>query len=463
MARQDSYKAPWEHTFRRVATPIEDFVHKETASGLLLIIATAIALFLANGPFYHEYHAFFESKIGFSINGHVMEHTLHHWINDGLMALFFFVVGLEIKREALIGELSSPKKAALPMLAALGGMVVPALFYYVINDNMAGGYLKGWGVPMATDIAFAVGVLVLLGDRIPKSLLAFLMALAIVDDLGAVMVIAIFYTDTINFELLMYAGACFGVLMIFNLAGVRSMLPHFLVGLLMWLFMLDSGVHATIAGVAGALTVPGRPKYSTRNFSRYVRGLLDKFDAHQTEASTMNSSDEQRYVVQKLAVAANSVESPIRLWEQRMHVLVAFFIIPFFALANAGVEIEMASIGDALTHPVALGVMVGLIVGKTLGIAGITVIAAKLGIGQLPVGVKGRDMIGIGLLGGIGFTMSIFITELAFKPNAASGINEMLSQELINYSKIGILFASILAAVLGLAWLALVKKRPARE
>jgi len=439
--------APLEKVFDKIVSPFEQFIHDETASGLLLMACAVIALIVANTALVNSYEHLLHTTVGFSFGEARLEKTLHHWINDGLMALFFFVVGLEIKREILVGELSDIRAASLPIAAAIGGMVVPALFYVAMNLG-EGGNLSGWGIPMATDIAFAVGVMVLLGSRVPKTLLTFLVALAIVDDLGAVTVIALFYTETIALDALGIAALLFGVLILLNLAGVRHPAPYFIIGMLMWLAMLKSGVHATLAGVLTALTIPARPKYEPKSFGALVRKLMHKFDNSYRPGESIMRNDEQRAILQTLENGVHLVETPLQRLEHSMHIWVAFLIIPIFALANAGVPIEFSKIGESLSHPVALGVIVGLMFGKVVGIAGFSWIAIKLGFGVLPEGTNFKQIIGVAILGGIGFTMSIFIAELAFVGQA----------ENLLMAKTGILFASLCAGVIGYVWLLKVSK-----
>ena len=258
------YNAPWEKSFDRLLTPLEEFIHRQTTSGVLLMICAVIALFIANGPLHEQYEHFLHTQIGFNMGSIDFSLSIHHWINEGLMAMFFFIMGLELKRELMVGELSSPKQALLPIMAAIGGMVVPALFYVVFN--LSSDSISGWGIPMATDIAFAIGALSLLGSRIPKSLITFLIALAIVDDLGAVAVIALFYTESINLVALAYAGGCALLLISLNLGGIRRPLPYAAVGALLWAAMLTSGIHATIAGIVVAFVIPIRPKFEPDTF-----------------------------------------------------------------------------------------------------------------------------------------------------------------------------------------------------
>ncbi len=440
--------APLEKVFNKIVSPFEEFIHRETTAGFLLMICAVIALIVANSPLSGAYTHLLQTEVGFNFGAFELQKSLHHWINDGLMALFFFVVGLEIKREILVGELSDPRQASLPIIAAIGGMVMPALVYFLISSGSEG--VNGWGIPMATDIAFAVGVMVLLGTRVPKTLLTFLVALAIVDDLGAVMVIAIFYTENINMNALLFAGLFLAMLIVLNRAGIRSPLPYFIIGMLLWLAMLKSGVHATLAGVLTALTIPASIKYDPHSFSKYVRALMDKFDQNHKPGESMMKNEEQRSILQTLENGVHMMEAPLQRMEHSMHMPVAFIVIPIFALANAGIPIDFSAVGDSLSHPVALGVMGGLLLGKILGIAGFSYIAIKLGFGSLPAGTTFPQIIGVSLLGGIGFTMSIFIAELAF----------MQQPELLLMAKTGVLFASLFAGILGYIWLLKTTTKP---
>lgn len=439
--KADNSDSPLEKSFRRVMTPLEHFLHNETASGILLMIATVAALVLANSGLHHYYHDFFHAHITIGIAGREIDMTLHHWINDGFMTFFFFVVGLEIKRELLVGELSDMKAALLPIIAAAGGMIFPAGIYVLLNGEGPGA--AGWGVPMATDIAFAVGVMMLLGKQVPKTLITFLLALAIVDDLGAVLVIAIFYTEQLSMTALAWAGAFLALLIGFNIVGIRRGSIRVLVTVALWVSMLNSGIHATIAGVLAAFTVPCMPKVNARDFSDKMRYLMDKFDRLYNGRSVLLNNDKQRAVAMTMENVVTRVKSPLQSLEQSLHVPVAFLILPIFALANAGVVIDPASLGSVITDPVALGIMGGLVVGKLVGISGVSLLAVKMGIGQLPAGCNARHIIGVGLMGGIGFTMSIFIAELGFRGAA----------ETLNVAKTGILFASIFAGVGGYCWL----------
>lgn len=442
-------KAPWEKAFSRLLTPMEEFIRHEATSGLLLMVCAVLALVLANSPTAGFYHHLLHTPLGFQIGDWRLEKSLHHWINDGLMTLFFFVVGLEIKREILVGELASPRQAALPVAAAVGGMAVPALIYWKLNPG--GPYGAGWGIPMATDIAFAVGVLVLLGRRIPQGLITFLLALAIVDDLGAVLVIAVFYTDRIAALPLAVAAGLLAVLVVFNRSGIRHPLPYFLTGTLLWLMLLYSGIHATVAGVLLALAIPARPQYDARRFSGYIRDLLERYDRAGGDESTLLGNIERSSLVHTLEASAQRVETPLQRLEHALHLPVALVIMPLFAFANAGIPIDGHALAATLTHPGTLGVFLGLVVGKLVGIAGVTWLGVRVGLGRLPAGTGMRHIIGIALLGGVGFTMSIFIAQLAF-----SG-----SESALVMAKTGVLLASVCAGVSGYLWLLATTRRGA--
>ncbi|MEO7558132.1 MAG: Na+/H+ antiporter NhaA [Gammaproteobacteria bacterium] len=448
-ARPGVHHAPWERSFSKVITPFEEFIKNQTTAGIILMVCLVIALLIANSPLAGIYQHIVHMPIALTVGDFALEKSLHHWVNEGLMALFFFVVGLEIKRAILVGELSSFRKAALPIVAALGGMIVPALLYYGMNPE--GSAARGWGIPMATDIAFAVGALVLLGSRIPRSLVMFLVALAIVDDLGAVLIIALFYTEQIALGYLSAALVLFLVLIVFNLGGIRHPVPYFIIALLLWLMLLKSGVHASIAGVLGAFTVPARFKYDTLQFSRHVRELMDRFDASRRPDTDIRTNEAQRTVLRTLERNIELVDTPLQRLEHLYHLPVALLVIPIFALVNAGVPIAFDTLWSTLNNPVTLGVMLGLVFGKFIGITGSCWLALKLNIGQLPEHTEFRHIAGVSLLAGIGFTMSLFIAELAFAGHA----------EQLLMAKVGILCASLAAGVLGYGWLLLTTRRPA--
>ncbi|GMU95239.1 Na+/H+ antiporter NhaA [Ignavibacterium album] len=419
----------------RLLNPLQEFMHAETSGGIVLIICTIIALIWANSPFADSYHHLWHTYITFDFGGYILKHSLHHWINDGLMVIFFFVVGLEIKRELLVGELSSAKKAALPVAGALGGMILPALIYFYFNAGKEGA--AGWGIPMATDIAFVVGIMALLGSKFPFSLKIFILALAIVDDIGAVMVIAIFYTADISFTALSIGAGIILLLIIFNRLGVRSLIVYTITGIALWLAFLESGVHATVAGVLLAFTIPVSSRINTIKFTAETKKLLDEFDKSGEHGENVLTNEARLTIVQSVEGNCEKILTPLQRFENMLHPWVAFFIMPVFALANAGVTIG-SGFTDALTNPISTGIILGLFFGKQLGIFGFSFIAIRLGLASKPEGVNYTKMYGAGILAGIGFTMSLFIANLAFP-----------SEELLNIAKVGVLTASLISGIVG--------------
>jgi NhaA family Na+:H+ antiporter len=433
--------APWERAFTRILSPFEEFIHRQTTSGLLLMATAVVALLIANSGLSETYFHLLHTPLGVTLGGWQLEMSLHHWINDGLMAIFFFVVGMELKREIMVGELADIRQAALPIIAAIGGMVMPALIYLGINHD--GDAALGWGIPMATDIAFAVGALVLLAHRVPKALITFLVALAIADDLGAVLVIALFYTQQLSYLWLGISGGLVGLMFALNFAGIRKVIPYFLIAALLWYALLQSGVHATLAGVLGAFAVPSRPRYDPSLFSARVKELVARFDDSHRQDSNILTNEKLQTVVQALEKGVRGVQTPLQRLEHIWHLPVAFLVIPIFALFNAGIPLELGQLGTTLADPVMQGVTLGLLFGKFLGITGACWIALKLGIGQLPGGTRFSQIAAVSVLGGIGFTMSIFISELAFAGHA----------ENLLMAKTGVLAASLLAGITGYLWL----------
>ncbi len=441
MPQLEEYHAPWERAFEKILTPFEEFIHRQTTMGILLIACAVLALLIANSPLVETYRHLMHMPISLQAGDWRIEHSVHHWINDGLMTLFFFVVGLEIKREVLVGELSRLRQAMLPVVAAIGGMLVPALIYAGLNAGTPG--IRGWGIPMATDIAFAVGVMALLGDRVPKSLLTFLVALAIVDDLGAVTVIALFYTDALNLVALLVAAGIFAGLVVLNRLGVRRPLPYFTLTVLLWMAFEGSGVHATVAGIFAAWTIPARPKLPPLLFADRMEDMLREFRAAHTPDQPLMLNSRQTSLLWRMTQTAELAASPLQRLESALHLPVAYVIIPLFALANAAIVLTPEAVGDALAGTVAPGIFLGLVIGKFVGIAGSVWLALRLGAGQLPAGVSLMHIAGASLLAGIGFTMSIFIADLAFWGDDAR----------INAAKMGILAASLAAGLAGYAWL----------
>lgn len=421
----------------KITKPIQRFIQQEKAGGIMLGISVIIAMILANSAWSESYFAFFEHKFGLIFdNQHFFEFSIHHWINDGLMAIFFFVVGLELKREFVGGELSNPRKALLPIGAAIGGMLVPALIYILLNPE--GETSHGWGIPMATDIAFALGVLYLLGSRIPLSLKVFLTALAIVDDLGAVLVIAFFYTSDISFTSLA-AGLGFAFVMFLgNKMGVRNILFYALFGILgVWVCFLMSGVHATIASVIAAFMIPADVKIREDLYVERVKNYLNRFRSIDPKNEIPTLTNDQLHLLETIKVNTNKAIPPLQRLEHAMHPFVSFVVIPIFALANAGVSLDI-DLDVLLSTNVALGVALGLLIGKVIGVVGFTVFLVKMKIAPLPYGMNMKNLFGLGLLASIGFTMSLFITSLAFT-----------NPEYMIQAKIGIFAASVIGGLLG--------------
>jgi NhaA family Na+:H+ antiporter len=427
---------------------ISRFISEEAYGGIILIITTIIALTWANSPFYDSYHYLWhELNVGFVWGEINLIGSLHHWINDGLMALFFFTVGLEIKREIMGGELSTIKKASMPLAAAIGGMLIPASIYALLSVSHP-EYLNGWGIPMATDIAFALGLLALLGKRVNINLKIFLTALAIADDLGAVLVIAIFYTESIDFSELISAGFFMGVLIIANFAGIRRTSFYALVGFIgVWIAFVFSGVHATIAGVLIALTIPARTKISENEYVEKLSNYLNKFRKEQPNDNSLLTK-EQAHLISEIETLNEKAQTPLQKLEHALHPITAYFILPVFALSNAGVHIDGSFI-NMLLHPISLGIIAGLVIGKFLGISIFSRLMVWLKISTLPEGVSWKQIYGVAFLAGIGFTMSMFISDLAFD-----------KEEYKQIAKVGIMTASFISATIGMIWLGTRSKKP---
>ena len=402
-----------------VLSPLRDFLRTESAGGVFLLAAAVVALVWANSPWQDSYAELWETVLSIDLGGHELSLDLRGWINEGLMAIFFFVVGLEIKRELVDGELREPRRAALPAIAAIGGMIVPAFLFLAINAG--GDASAGWAIPMATDIAIAVGVVSLLGARVAPSLKIFLLTLAIVDDVGAIVIIAIVYPGDLDVGAMVVAAALVGAAEAGRRMHVHAVLPYVALGLALWLALHESGIHATLTGVILGLLAPTRP------FRQ--RDLIDA-----DELTDLSSVEAAHHT---MVVARQSV-SVVEWLEHLLHPWTSFVIVPLFALANAGVPITGGALSDALSSPLTYGIVIGLVVGKPVGITVFTWAAVRLGIGELPTAVTWRGIVGIGAVAGIGFTVSLFVTGLAFDDVA-----------LQDEAKIGILVASTIAAVAG--------------
>ena len=425
---------------------ISRFINEEAYGGIILIIATISALIWANSEYYESYHHIWhELKVGFAWGDINMIGSVHHWINDGLMALFFFTVGLEIKREIMGGELSSIKKASMPIAAALGGMMIPAVIYAIVL-SVNPQYINGWGVPMATDIAFALGLLALLGNRVSINLKIFLTALAIADDLGAVLVIAIFYTDSIIYTELLSAAFFLAILIIANYVGIRRTSFYAIVGFIgVWMAFVFSGVHATIAGVLIALTIPARTKIDENEYVVRLSRCIKKFKKVSANDNSLLTK-EQAHLISEIETLNEKAQTPLQKLEHALHPITAYFILPVFALSNAGVHIE-GSIFEMIIHPVSLGIIAGLVIGKFIGISLFSRLIVWFKIASLPEGVSWKQIYGVAFLAGIGFTMSMFISDLAFNDD-----------EIKQIAKVGIMAASFISATIGMIWLGMVSK-----
>ncbi|MGJ8691625.1 MAG: Na+/H+ antiporter NhaA [Thalassotalea sp.] len=433
--------APWERNLDRLLTPFEKFVRHQATSGLILMFTAFFALFLANSAWGESYRHVLHFPLSFGFGDVIIEKSLQHWINDGLMTLFFFVVGLELKREFLVGELSSVRMATLPVIAAIGGMLIPALIYFAFNPS--GDAARGWGIPMATDIAFALGVIALLAGRVPKALISFLVALAIVDDLGAIVIIAFFYTEKLVWSALVLGLIITFFMVVLNLVGVRRNLPYFILGFMLWMALMASGIHATLAGVISAFTIPALPRFDPHAFVDRLKELVEQFNNSFVDGESILKNQRMISTLQAIDKGVEGVEPPLQRIIHVAHMPVAFFILPIFALFNAGVQIDFSGVINTLQQPVVLGVSFGLLFGKVIGITCFSWLALKINIVELPSGVSMAHITGAAILASIGFTMSIFVTDLAF------GQQPILMQQ----AKLGILVASLLAGLIGYQWL----------
>ena len=419
------------------------FFNKEVSGSVLLLLAAVSAAFLHNSPLHEMKEHLLHLNISLAFGTYAYNRTLQHFINDGLMALFFFTVGLEIKREIMVGELATPKMALLPLFAAAGGMIVPGLIYVAFNFGKPG--IVGWGIPVATDIAFSLGVIAILGRQLPIGLRIFLSTFAIADDLGAVVVIALFYTKSIAMNFLAASIVCALILFIANLLYVRLIAFYVVMGIITWFCVLGSGVHATIAGVVVAMLVPARGKYDMVRFIGVVKHIIDKMHTNREVDGHWFSifiKPEHLNNVQELETACHDVATPLQRMEHALLPSVIFGILPLFAFFNAGLSFQNMSVGAAVFNPVTLGCFIGLLIGKPIGISLASYVAVRLGVATLPINVKWDHIIGAGMLGGIGFTMSLFISGLSFT-----------DPYLLNCSKLGVFSGSILAALAGLAFL----------
>ena len=414
--------------------PYQQFINIEALSGIVLFICSAIALILANSSLSENFEHLWHTEIGFSIGTFEVHHSLHHWINDGLMAVFFFVIGLEIKRELLTGELSSKEKVMLPVLAAAGGAVIPALIFVAFNYGSDG--VHGWGIPMATDIAFVLGIIALLGKRVPASIKIFVLAFAIIDDLIAILVIAIFYTAEINWVSLFFGVGLLASAFVLKKLGFYNTVVLLILGIISWFAFSASGIHPTIAGVIIAMTVPSLRKTSKDEYPDKVSSLLTAYN--ETGSETKLEKKQQQVIINEIEEVSASTESPLYKLEHILHPISSFVIMPVFALANAGIAVD-ATMFSSLTHPVSFGIIAALFIGKPVGICLSIWVGIKLKIATLPTGANWKHILAMASLGGMGFTLSLFISVLAFK-----------DAQLLSYAKIGVLAGSLISIIAGI-------------
>lgn len=423
---------------REILQAFEAFLHNQTTGGVLLLVCAIIAVVMATIPGEQWIERLWNKTASVSLGSVSIEMTVRNWINDALMAIFFFVVGLEIKREMLVGQLSSIRKSILPIMAALGGMLVPALIFSIFNHANP-ETAHGWGIPMATDIAFAIGILSLLGDRVPVGLKVFLTALAIVDDLGAIVVLAIFYpTHALHLDYLAYVAIILGVLFLFNRMRINNKYVYLIPGLFVWYFMYMSGIHATISGVLLAMVIPSRGNINEVRFHTKMSYLVEKFRQSSNEELQILTNPEQQHIINSMYSEIKKVNPLMHNLETKMHPISTFFIMPLFALSNAGVALDFSAFSGGIPT-LTLGVLFGLLLGKPIGIFLFSFISIKSGLAVKPEGVAWKQLFAVSVLGGIGFTMSIFVNGLAFSDPMLTDIG-----------KISILMTSTLAAICGL-------------
>jgi NhaA family Na+:H+ antiporter len=439
----------FERKIERFFTPLENFVYKQTTAALFLVLATVLALILANSPWNALAQAIAGMEAGVVFHHWQFLLPLKEWISSGLMALFFFLIGLELKRETLAGRLRHPQQISVIVMAALGGMIFPALIYWAINHGAAGAH--GWAITMATDTAFAIGVLALLAKKVSYGISIFLTAMAIFDDIGAIAIISLFYAHEVQIGALLLGMTTLAVLVLVNAAGVRNGWVYGLLGFVLWLFIYHSGVHATLAGLLLAVAIPARTRLGQTSFLEEIRGLLSIFETKQVERyelgldSRILGAEEQHSLATDIEETIRAASTPLQRWETFLIYPIGIIVLPLFALFNAGVSLSGQEIAAAITSPVTLGIIAGLVIGKPLGVSLLVYAGLQLKLGKLPEGMSFTEVVGAGLLGGIGFTMSLFIATLSFEHYP----------HMVDAAKTGILFASLISATLASLWITL--------
>ena len=432
-----TYHSPLEKKVNELLSPFQEYIRKQATASIALLVCTFIALAWASIPsLAQHYEKLIHTSIGFHLSHHFITEPLLFWVNDVLLTLFFFLVGLEIKREFLVGELSNHKQSFLVIFAAIGGMLLPASIYTLINIGTH--HMKGYGIPMATDTAFALGILTCFKSKLPKSIFTFTAALAIIDDIGVILVVAIFYTSGLNLNMLYLAAGFTSILILFNYAGVRKPIPYIVIGLLLWAAIETSGIHGTIAGIIVAFIIPARPQKGPFQFLQKIRKLLERFEKNKKETSMVLKNQQQHRVLEEMQVIAQQATTPLQRWESKLELPITLLILPLFCLVNAGIPIRPNLLSDVLTNKVSLGILIGLVIGKPLGVLLFTRISLWLKIGKLPTETSMRQLAQAAALTGIGFTMSLFITNLSFD-----------DPHIILLAKAAILIASFCSALLG--------------
>ncbi len=432
-----------------IARPFQIFFRIEASSSILLIAVTIVAMFWANSPYKNIYHHLWELPLSIGLGTFQVVMPLKEWINEGLMTLFFFLAGLEIKREILVGEISTFRKAILPVFAAAGGMLIPALIYIYFNHNTV--YLRGWAIPVATDIAFSLGILYVLGKRVPIGLRVFLTAFAIADDIGAVAMktaISMIYAEKINMAFLAVAALLVVFIALASFYWIRSSLFYIFLGILLWYFMLGSGIHSTLAGIITAMFVPAKGRYTLDSYLKLLKKYLKRFSCPPEGCGhSILFNPEHLNTVQAIELACHHVETPLQRFEHALQSWIAFVVVPLFVMANTGITFKDLNIAQALHSPIVMGIIAGLVIGKPVGITLFSLIAVKLGLARLTSNTKWRHIVGAGILGGIGFTMSFFIATLSFPEG-----------DLLTFAKIGILATSVLAGLAGFLFLFFIRQ-----
>lgn len=448
-AEKHAYETRLEQRVAKALTPFEEFVRSQVVASSLLLVATLAALFFASLPYTATYYAkFIEFHLGIHISKHVFSADIKYWVNDILLTLFFLVLGLEIKREFLVGEFTNLKRASLIIIASFGSMLLPVLIYLAFNYRSP--TIHGWGIPLPIGTAFTIGILALFRSKFPKGLISFIAAVAILDDICAILIIALFYSEYVAIGYLVVAICLLLILIMLNFAGIRHPLPYVVVGIGVWVMTELSGVHGTIVGIAVALTIPARPKIGPKRVVQRIKELMAYFELRKKELPLILADEKQHAVLQEVKQIAVQATTPLQRWERVLELPVALLILPLFVFANSGVPVSWHLLHTALYDPVALGIALALVVGKPLGIIIFSYLACKVGAGKLPRYVQFKQVVGASLLGGIGFTLSLFIAELSFIDN---------SQELL-LAKMGIIIGSFLAGVLGTLWLQCLKRSP---